>query len=104
MDGSANRDLDSLLRALVTPDAAVEPGYRTYRLETYAGEIYEGFLISTNVSGTTLGFMGGNQIFIEAEEIRRARFLDRSFMLPGLLDALDEQLIADLFAYIARLE
>jgi putative heme-binding domain-containing protein len=104
LDGSANRDLDSLLRAVVTPNAAFEPGYRTYRLETHDGEMYEGFLVKTDDLGTTLGFMGGSQIFIEAKEIRRGRFLDRSFMFPGLLDAMDEQLVADLFAYIANLK
>ena len=88
---------------MVTPDAAIEPGYRTYRIETHSGEMHDGFLIKKGELGTTLGFMGGVQIFIESKNIRRARFLDKSFMLPGLLDSLDEQLIADLFAYIASL-
>lgn len=103
LDGSANRDLDGLVRALVTPNAAVEPGYRTYRIQTHSGEMHEGFLVKKDELGTTLGFMGGAQLFIESKNIRRSRFLDKSFMLPGLLDSLDDQLISDLFAYIASL-
>ena len=45
LDGSGHRDLDSLLRAVLTPDAAVEPGYRVYRIETKDGRLAEGFLV-----------------------------------------------------------
>ncbi|PCH76786.1 MAG: hypothetical protein COB96_06685 [Planctomycetota bacterium] len=104
LDGSSHRDLDSLLRAIATPNAAFEPGYRTYRLETHGGEMYEGYLVKQDELGTTIGFMGGAQIFVEFTEIRRGRFLDRSFMLPGLLDTLDEQMVADLFAKLSSLD
>ena len=103
LDGTSHRDLDSLLRAVVFPNAAFEPGYRTYRLETYSGEIYEGFFVGKDELGTTIGFMGGTQVFVEAKDIRRARFLDRSFMLAGILDGLDDQRVADLFAMIATI-
>jgi putative heme-binding domain-containing protein len=104
LDGSSHRDLDSLLRAIATPNAAFEPGYRTYRLETFGGEMYEGYLVKQDEIGTTIGFMGGAQVFVESTEIRRGRFLDRSFMPPGLLDALDEQMVADLFAKLSSLD
>ncbi len=104
LDGSANREFDAVLRAVVTPNAAFEPGYRVYRLETHAGRMYEGFLVKIDNQGTTLGFMGGNQVFVEAKKIRQGRFLNRSFMPTGILDSLDDQSIADLFGHISSLE
>ena len=103
LDGSGHRDLDSLLRAILTPDAAVEPGYRVYRVETHDGRLAEGFLVKHDKNGATLRFMGGAELQFPQSEIRRARYLTRSFMLSGLIDQLPEQDVADLIAYIGTL-
>ena len=102
LDGSGHRDLDSLLRAIVTPDAAVEPGYRSYRVETHDGRLVEGYLVKHDENGATIRLMGGADLFFPQREIRRAHYLSRSFMPPGLFDTLDEQQIADIIAYIGH--
>ncbi|MCE9593049.1 MAG: c-type cytochrome [Planctomycetes bacterium] len=46
LDGSAHRGTEGLLRAIVTPSAAVESGYRLLLVETVVGEHLDGFLAS----------------------------------------------------------
>ncbi len=105
LDGSAQRDDEALLTAILDPDAAVESGYRLYRLTRMDGSELEGFLVKKDERGTTLGFMGGSEAFIPAADIRSERFVGgRSFMLKGLIDAYSDEQVADLLAYIRTLE
>ncbi|RIW14128.1 hypothetical protein D0X99_15110 [Algoriphagus lacus] len=105
LDGSANRDLDALLTAILDPDAAVESNYAVFRVTNKDLQNIEGYLIKREESGTTLGFMGGSKVFIAAEDIKGQGFIGgRSFMNYGLMDNLTEQEVADLFAYISTLK
>ncbi|MFT4550912.1 MAG: putative heme-binding domain-containing protein, partial [Pseudoalteromonas tetraodonis] len=104
LDGSAHRDLDSLLRAILTPNAAVEPGYRTYRIETHDGRLAEGFMVKHDQNGAIIRVMGGADLQFPQAEIRRARYLNRSFMIEGLFDALEEQQVSDIITYISTLK
>jgi putative heme-binding domain-containing protein len=104
LDGSTNRTTEALLLALLTPDAAIEPGYRMYRIETYEGKMHEGFMLQNNSSGTTLVFMGGRELFIPKSEIRREGFMKRSLMPGGLIDNLPDADISALLSFIASLE
>jgi putative membrane-bound dehydrogenase-like protein len=105
LDGSANREIDALLTAILDPDAAVESNYSLFRVTKKDLQNIEGYLIKREESGTTLGFMGGNKIFIAANEIKSQGFLGgRSFMNKGLIDNLTEEEISDLFAYIRTLK
>jgi putative membrane-bound dehydrogenase-like protein len=103
LDGSGHRDLESLLTALLNPNAAVEAGYRAFRVETHDGRLMEGFLVKQDTEGVTLKIMGGVEFHFPSGEIRRAGFTNRSFMAPGLLDALADQQATDLLLYIASL-
>ena len=104
LDGSANRDLDALLTAILDPDAAVESNYSIYRVTKKDLQNIEGYLVKKEDSGTTIGFMGGNKVFINAEDIKNQGFLGgRAFMNKGLTDNLTEEEIADLFAFIRTL-
>lgn len=104
LDGSGHRDLDALLRAILYPSTAVEPGYRTYRVETRDGKLFEGYMVKHDDTGAVLRYMGGQDQVIPQQEIQRARYLNRSFMLPGLLDNLADQQVADLIAFIGTLK
>jgi putative membrane-bound dehydrogenase-like protein len=104
LDGSAHRDLDGVLRALLTPNAAVEGGYRAFRVETKDGRLVEGFLASRDKEGLTLRMMGGLEQRINQADVAKADFTERSLMIEGLVDALSEQQVADLFSYIRTLK
>ncbi|REG88680.1 PVC-type heme-binding CxxCH protein [Algoriphagus antarcticus] len=104
LDGSASRDTEALLTAILDPDAAVESNYATFRVTKKDGGNIEGFLVKRDEGGTTIGFMGGSQLFIQAKEIRSQGFLGgRSFMMKGLIDHYTKDQVADLFAYINTL-
>ncbi len=104
LDGSANRDTDALLTAILDPDAAVESNYAIYRVTKKDGQNIEGYLVNKGENGTTVGLMGGNKIFVQGEEIKSQGHLGgRSFMMRGLIDNLTDKEVADLFAYIRTL-
>ena len=88
------------LHALVDPSAAVESGYRVFRVETQQGALAEGFLVDRLGGGARLRMMGGIELSFSAAEIRRARFLNRSLMPDGLLDTLQERQVRDLLAHL----
>ncbi|SDE87001.1 putative heme-binding domain-containing protein [Dyadobacter soli] len=105
LDGSANRENESLLTAILNPDAAIESGYAVYRVTRKDGSQMEGYLVNKDNQGTTLAFMGGGKSFIEAGAIKSQGFLGgRSFMVKGLIDNYSDQQVADLLSYIRTLK
>jgi putative heme-binding domain-containing protein len=105
LDGSASRDHEALLTAILDPDAAVESGYAVYRITKRDGSSLEGYMVGRDEKGTTLAFMGGSKIFVEAGAIRSQGFLGgRSFMAKGLIDQYSDKQVADLLSYIKTLK
>lgn len=105
MDGSANRENEALLTAILDPDAAVESNYAVYRVTKKNGSTIEGYLVNKNDRGATIAFMGGSQVFVEAGAIQSQGFLGgRSFMIKGLIDHYSDKQVSDLLAYIRTLK
>ena len=105
LDGSASRDYEALLTAILNPDAAVESNYAVYRVRKKDGQSMEGYLVTKDARGTTLAFMGGTRVFIEAASIQNQGFLGgRSFMAKGLIDQYSDKEVADLLSYIRTLK
>jgi putative heme-binding domain-containing protein len=46
LDGAGANGVEALLRNLLTPNAAMEAGYRQFRVETRDGEVQEGLVVS----------------------------------------------------------
>jgi len=104
LDGSANRDNEALLTAILNPDAAVEGGYEVLRVIKKDNSTIEGYLYQKGDNGITVAVMGGNKIFIPEAEIKAAHPLGgRSFMPKGLIDQYTDEQVADLLAYIRTL-
>ncbi|NWK55289.1 c-type cytochrome [Verrucomicrobiaceae bacterium N1E253] len=105
LDGSAHRDNEALLTAILDPDAAMEGNYTLYRVTKKDGSTLEGYLEKKDERGSTLRFMGGSSAFISASDIRSQGFVNgRSVMPKGLIDNMDEQSVANLLAYIRTLK
>ncbi len=105
LDGSASRENEALLTAILNPDAAVESGYSVYRVTKKDGSSLEGYLVNKDERGTTIAFMGGSKVFVEAAAIRSQGALGgRSFMVKGLIDHYSDKQVADLLAYIRTLK
>jgi putative heme-binding domain-containing protein len=105
LDGSASRDYEAIITAILNPDAAVESNYAVYRVRKKDGQSIEGYLVNKDARGTTLAFMGGSRVFIDAGSIQNQGFLGgRSFMSKGLIDNYTDKQVADLLSYIRTLK
>ncbi len=101
LDGVGLRSMDSLLRAVLTPSAAVESGYRLMRIETLKGELLDGLLASENEQAIVLRRQSREDLTIPRAEIRRMGFDNRSVMPDGLLESLSIDDASALFAFLA---
>ncbi len=103
LDGAGGRGVESLLRALVTPSASLEPGYRTFLLETIDGERIDGFLASRDEERLVVRRAGREDAIVPRARIRSSRFEEISVMPEGLLEALGDEDAASLLGYLLTL-
>ena len=102
LSGAAEMGLEGVLRNILTPNAAMESGYRIYRVEMKAGEIIDAFFVSEDKQAVVIRQLGLPDRRIAKKDIARTRFIRRSVMPEGLLDALNDQQAADLLAYLMK--
>ena len=104
LDGAAVKGLEALVRSVLTPNAGVEPGYRTMRVITTDNQIIEGFLAEENEEAITLRQQRVEEMRIPQENIKRAYYLSLSVMPEGLLDDMTPGEVSDLFNYLQTLK
>jgi putative heme-binding domain-containing protein len=95
---------EAILRNIITPNAAMENGYRTFRVELQDGSLREGFFVSEDKAAVVIRTPGAADQRIDRKDIRGTKYLRRSLMPEGLLDAMTEQQASDLFAYLLSLK
>jgi putative heme-binding domain-containing protein len=100
LDGVGLREPSSLLAAIVTPSAAVESGYRLFRLRTNDGDVLDGLLVRESPQELVLRPVNGEERTIPRSRIQQSGFTRFSIMPEGLLDALSPKDAADLFAHL----
>jgi putative heme-binding domain-containing protein len=89
--------------AIVDPSRDVSSRYATASIETTSGKTYMGLVVYESVDGVTLRDALNQTIRVEADEIEARRTVKASLMPAGLLDGLDGQELADLYAYLSTL-
>jgi putative heme-binding domain-containing protein len=94
---------DDLFTALLFPNRDVSPRYHTTLVETASGKILSGLVIYESAEGLTLRDSTNQTIRVEAAEIDVRRDLPTSLMPDGLLETLQPQELADLYAYLQTL-
>ena len=104
LDGAAVKGLEALVRSVLTPNAGVEPGYRTMRVITTDNQIIEGFLAEESDQAITLRQQRVEDTRVPQESIKRAYYLSLSVMPEGLLDDMTPREVSDLFSYLQTLE
>jgi len=105
LDGSGYRDSESLLTAILNPNAGIDGAYRLRRIHKTDGTAVEGYLEKQNERGATLRFMGGGSMFIPSNEIEGTPVdLRVSTMPEGLIDQMPHDQVAHLLAYIRTLK
>jgi putative heme-binding domain-containing protein len=104
LDGIGNTGVEALLRNILTPSAAMESAYRTYRVVLKDGTVRDGFLADDTPEAVVLRTPGAEDQRIARGEIRQTSYLNRSLMPEGLLEALPPQQVSDLFSFLKTLK
>jgi putative heme-binding domain-containing protein len=94
-------NLDSMLLAIVNPSAEIREGFETYLITTKDGRALNGFKVEENDQAFVIRGIDGQNIVIPIDQIRSRKVSPRSLMPEGLLDALSDQELRDLFAFLA---
>jgi putative membrane-bound dehydrogenase-like protein len=103
LDGVGHSGVDALLRHLLTPSAAMESAYLTFRVVAKDGSVTEGFLVEQAADAVVLRQPGVEDRRFARAEIREARYLRRSLMPEGILEAMTPEQVTDLFAHLKSL-
>ena len=103
LDGVGLTGVEALLRNLLTPSAAMESAYRTYRVVTADGTVHEGFLAEERSDAVVLRVPGSPDRVVPRGTVREATYLRRSLMPEGLLEAMPPEHVSDLFAHLKSL-
>ncbi len=104
LDGLGHTGIEAILRNVLTPNAAMEGAYRTYRVVFQDGSLLEGFLVNEDPALVTLRLPGTpEERRIPRGDIRSSGFLRRSLMPSGLLENLPAEHARDLLSYLKSL-
>ncbi len=104
LSGAGAMGVESLLRNIITPNAAMENGYRIYRVEMNDGSVTDALYVSEDPQALIIRLPGSEDRRIPKSEIRAAKFIRRSLMPEGILEGLEPQQVSDLFAYLLTLK
>jgi putative heme-binding domain-containing protein len=103
LDGVGHTGVDAMLRNILTPSAAMEGAYRTYRVVLNDGSVIDAFLVDEAADAVVIRLPGANDRRIPRGEIRSAGHTRRSLMPEGLIEALPPEQVSDLFAHLKSL-
>jgi putative heme-binding domain-containing protein len=95
---------EAILRNIITPNAAMENGYRIYRMELKSGDLVEAFYVSEDKDAVVIRQPGVPDRRIPKADLRSAKYLRRSLMPEGLLDTMTPEQVSDLFAYLRTMK
>lgn len=103
LDGLGVTGVEAILRNVLTPNAAMEGGYRNYRVVTKGGRIVQGLLVSRDADAIVIRQPHTADIRIPALDVAQADFTGVSVMPEGLLESMQPQEVSDLFAHLKSL-
>lgn len=103
LDGVGNAGVEALLRNILTPSAAMESAYRTYRVTLTDGSVIDAFLVNEAADAIIVRVPGADERRIARTDIRSAGYTRRSLMPEGLLEALQPEQVTDLFFHLKSL-
>ena len=90
-----------IVESILQPAATVAPHYQPWKVDTLDGRSRTGQLLRTYLDETTYVDAKGEQFKVSAAEVAEANLTRGSIMPDGLVDALTDQELRDLVAYLA---
>lgn len=104
LSGTGAMGMEAVLRNILTPNAAMESGYRIFRVTMKNGDLLEAFYVSQDRRSMVIRQPGGADQRIAKKDIASSKFIRRSLMPEGLLDHMSDEMAADLLAYLMTLK
>ena len=104
LSGAGAMGLEGVLRNILTPNAAMEPGYRIFRAEMKSGDIVDAFYVNEDKQAYVIRQPGLQDRRLPKQDVRSTRYIRRSLMPEGLLDALNDEQVTDLLSYLMTLK
>ena len=96
-------DVDYLLQNILDPNAIIGKDYQQTFVTLKDGQALSGIVVSEDDSALTLKTLG-EPVTVQRAEIAEVSVSEQSMMPEGLLNALDEESVRDLFAYLRQRE
>jgi putative heme-binding domain-containing protein len=94
------KNLAVLLPSVIDPSAVIRPEFAAYTVQTADGRILTGLLADSNADSVTLLDAKNVRTMLNRAEIETMEPASSSLMPERILDALTDQQIRDLFAYL----
>ena len=105
LGGGAHRTPLEVITAILKPNEAVEGIFLTYKIIKKDGTTLEGFRSDLSHQDVTLTFMGGGQVKVSLQEIRKAGYIDGKSVMPDTMaTGMSDQDILDLMSYLRTLK
>ncbi len=101
LTGSNRANLDYILENVLAPNALVGNAYQLNLITADDGRSYSGMVTAEDDSGLTLALPGGVEVSLNHSEVASRSVLEQSMMPTGLFDAIPEDDVAALVAYLA---
>jgi putative heme-binding domain-containing protein len=99
-----NRTPGSIMNDILDPNLSIADGYDLWAVELQNGETLQGIISSETPTAISLRNAGGQDRNISRQDIKTLKVLDMSAMPMGLENNINHQEMADLLAYIRRVE
>ena len=93
-------DLRGMLLNVVNPSAEIREGFENYVARSADGRLITGFIADQDTNVVVIRGADGQSISLTRDEIDDLRASKTSLMPGGQLQALSDQQIRDLFAYL----
>ncbi|MBI3874787.1 MAG: c-type cytochrome, partial [Verrucomicrobia bacterium] len=100
LSGYERDNLDFMLPSIVDPSLAIREEFTAFNVETKDDLSLTGFITETTPKAVTVMDLSGNKTVIARQDIKLLKASPTSLMPEGLLEAMTDQQVRDLFAYL----
>ena len=101
LTGSNRVNLDYILENVLAPNSVVGKDYQLNVITTRDGRVFSGMVTNEDGSRLEVSMAGGTKTVVRTADIEERKILSQSMMPTGLFDAIPEDDVAALVAYLA---
>jgi putative heme-binding domain-containing protein len=102
LTGYERDNLDFMLPAIIDPSLGIREEYTSYNVITKDDQNLTGFIVESSPQSVTIMDLSQSRVLLAREQIKSLAASPTSLMPEGLLDAMNESQIRDLFSYLTQ--